>query len=221
MPKAKRYSDGNALIAALRQCGWHDRFVSARLEKRDCDLATITRESVGRNTFRAFHHQPKKPGETFRAWAQEAISEARVASLRRVGSHPEYSRWLYGLSDHFRAFWRDQMLGNDISYGPSLKLPNLVMRHVCLYKGLSDELVEKLVWYLHVPLDSFTIQAVAQCVDLFPNKEAIGKIPASATMSFIKNREMYEAFQEGIRQMAAEVGVPPITLDYVAWDSSH
>jgi len=113
------------------------------------------------------------------------------------------------------------MLGNDISYGPSLKLPNLVMRHVCLYRGLSDELVEKLVWYLHVPLDSFTIQAVARCVDLFPNKQAIGRIPASATMSFIKNREMYEAFQEGIRQMAAEAGVPPIALDYVAWDSSH
>jgi hypothetical protein len=186
-----------------------------------CDLTAIIHDSVGRNTFRAFHHQPQKPGETFRAWALTALDNTRLRSLQQVKSQAEYSEWLVLLSDHFRSFWKKRMLGNEISYGPSTKLPNLFMRHLCLYRELSHEFSENLVWYLEVPLDSYTIQAVANCVDLFVGKDAIGRVPPSATMGFIEDRAMYEAFQAGIRQIVKKAGVPAIALDHVAWDGSH
>jgi hypothetical protein len=152
----------------------------------------------------------------FRAWALNALDDARLRSLQQVKSQLEYSEWLYRLSDHFRGFWKKQMQGNEIPYGPSLKLPNLPVRQLCLYREISDDCGENLMWYLEVPLDSYTIQAVANCIDLFVNKRAIGKIPSSATMSFIKNRAMYEAFQDGIRQITRRADVPAIALDYVA-----
>ncbi len=221
MPPAKRFPDEGTIIAALHECRWNEQFAKSRRGASDHDLSSIIHDSVGKNTFRAFRHQPRKPSETFRSWALSALDNARLNSLRQVNSQPQYSGWLMELSDHFRSFWKDQMEGNEISYGPSLKLPNLLMRHVCLYKELSDVCSEKLRWYLEVPLDSYTIQAVANCVDSFAGKAAIGKIPLTATMNFVRNRAMYEAFQDGIRQIAKKAGVPAIALDLAAWDDSH
>ena len=55
----------------------------------------------------------------------------------------------------------------------------------------------------------------------FPEGIAIGKIPATATMKFVNSIQMYEAFQRGIRELAKEARVPPITLDCIAWDAGH
>jgi hypothetical protein len=79
------------------------------------------------------------------------------------------------------------------------------------------------VRFLHVPLDSYTIVGVKNCAKLFPQPqaEAIGKIPNTATMSFVKDKRMYDALQSGMRELVRKAGVPPITLDCLAWDNGH
>src|ERR1039458_3236972 len=59
----------------------------------------------------------------------------------------------------------------------------------------------RLVWYLHVPLDSYSIQAVRNCIDA-RLKEQIGHIPSSAGMGFVKTREVYDGLQKTIRLLA-------------------
>ena len=103
----------------------------------------------------------------------------------------------------------------------SFKLPNLLVKRLCLYREVKLKDFNRVVWFLHVPLDSYTIVAVKNCVESFPDQGVIGKVPSTATMSLIKNQKMYDAFQAGIRRMAREAGVPPITLDCLAWDKSH
>jgi hypothetical protein len=65
MPTVKRFPDETELIVALRECRWNERFAHARRAESACDLRDIVHHSVGRNTFRAFHHQPQRPGDTF------------------------------------------------------------------------------------------------------------------------------------------------------------
>src|SRR5580693_4144510 len=114
MPIAKRFTDEAALVSALSQCHWEHSLQRGRSDERDCDLETIILHAVGRNTFRAFHHLPKRPGETFRAWALMALDEARLQSLQSVRSQPEYTDWLYHLSADFRRFWKKQMKGIEV-----------------------------------------------------------------------------------------------------------
>ena len=40
-------------------------------------------------------------------------------------------------------------------------------------------------------------------------------------MNFVKDYEAYTCLQVGIRQLADQAGVPPIALDYLAWDDVH
>ncbi len=99
-------------------------------------------------------------------------------------------------------------------FGPSFKLPNLLVKRLCFYCGVRDLDFERVIPFLHVPLDSYTLQALAKCCS------ELG-IRSTATMSFIKDRHTYERFQSHIRKLAKEAKVPPITLDCLAWDEGH
>lgn len=213
MKKPYRFANEKELSAELRKTAWKECFKRGRLEQKHSDLEKIVHDSVGANTFRAFHHMPKKPSDTFRTWGLKALDKERLQSLREVRSQSEYTKWLYRLQDHFRRFWKRQMQ-NDIHFGASLKIPNLLVKQLCLWHEISDEDCKRIIRYLEVPLDIYTIQALANCVDAFPGKAYIGAIPESATMKFVRNLEMYEAFQNGIRDIAEKAGVAPITLDF-------
>jgi hypothetical protein len=76
-------------------------------------------------------------------------------------------------------------------------------------------MAERLVYA--VPLDSYTIVAVKYCVELFPHAGTIGKIPKTATMSFVKNQRMYDAFQSGIRKLATRRVCLRLPLIALAW----
>lgn len=220
MPTPKKYADSNELIRSLRVCHWREWFSDSRGEEKDSDLKLIIRHSVGPNIFRAFRHLPEKPSVVFREWAYDSLDKRFLSDLTSCNSRPHYRRWAYAVSDSLRDCW-EQRTGHEMPYGPSLKLTNLVAKRLCLFRGISLAKVERLIWLLEVPLDIYTIQAVANCVSGFPGHSAIGRVPASATMSFIKNQMMYEAFQEGIHQIASEAGAPSIALDCVAWDAAH
>jgi len=134
--------------------------------------------------------------------------------MQSVTSQSEYTDWLYQLGEDFRRFWKQEMR-KEMDFGRSLKLLNLLAKRLCIYREIQVEEFRRIVRFLEVPLDSYTIQAVANCNVI--NK----RIPLSATMSFVEDLPTYEEFQRGIRQLAEGVGVPAIAFECLAWDAGH
>ncbi len=215
MPKLRRYTCEKELVLALREYPWLAWFKLERYSERKSTLETIIYHSIGGNTFRAFRNSPSAPSKVFRTWALKILKNSRLENFKHISSQNDYSIWLDQISDDFRRYWRRRMQ-KDIPFGPSLKLPNLLAKRLCLFNGISEPRFLRIVHFLEVPLDKYTIQAIANC-----KGSKIGNIPSSATMSFIKNRQIYNEFQMRIRSITRKARVPAIALDCLAWDASH
>lgn len=236
MPTPKQWTDRDHLVRELKKYKWKEWFDKEQKEeskeyknqsdkelKKRCEseLQQIIKNAVGANTFRAFKcHGDNHPSVTFREWAYQALNQKRTLdNLWSVKSQDEYNKWLSKLVRSFREYWESKM--GEVAYGPYFKMCNLLVKRLCLLPNVMPKQLDGVVWYLHVPLDSYTIAAVKNCVESFPDPDAIGKIRSDASMGDVKDEKMYEAFQSGIRDVAREAGVPPITLDCLAWDSGH
>jgi hypothetical protein len=213
MPTPHRFNRAQ-LESELEQYPWEAWFQLERWKERNSDLEAIINSAVAGNTFRAFHHMPHPPARTFRDWAIGAIDSRGLKSMQSVTSQSEYTDWLYRLGEDFRRFWKQEMR-KEMDFGRSLKLLNLLAKRLCICREIQVEEFRRIVRFLEVPLDSYTIQAVANC-------DVINKrIPLSATMSFVEDLPTYEEFQRGIRQLAEGVGVPAIAFECLAWDAGH
>jgi len=220
LPTPKQWESPAKLVDDLRHYDWRGWFHAGRRSNADKDLRAIIKVAVERNTFRAFHKLPNRPSETFRNWAFQAFNQPSLAGLLTVNSQSQYDEWLSSLVADFQRDWKEHM-GSEIPFGPSFKLPNLLVKRLFVYREMPTDVFERIVWFLHVPLDSYTIRAVANCVESFPEPISIRKVPSTASMGFVKNEEMYSAFQSGMRKLASKAGVPPISLDCLAWDEGH
>lgn len=122
----------------------------------------------------------------------------------------------------FRAFHNTPRRPSEVFREWALEalIGRLLMKGVCGVPEIPKATYDRLVWFLHVPLDSYSIQAVRNCIDA-RLKEQIGHIPSSAGMGFMKTREVYDGLQETIRLLAEKANVPPIALDILAWDEAH
>lgn len=212
MPKPKTWLTPEALISDLKE-HWHSR--GQQIRASSAEWQTSIREAVSANTFRAFQNLPARPSVTFRGWAFSAlVTQGHFNELPSLSTQEQYDRWLDRLVEDFQDSWRNAMKTN-ISFGPSYKLPNLLMKVACQRLAAPDQ--GRILCFLHIPLDSFTLSGIRRFASL-PQGQLI---PASATMSFINNREDYSSVQSQIRQLAAKAGVPPIAYDYLAWDQGH
>ncbi|MBI4877329.1 MAG: hypothetical protein HY822_22105, partial [Acidobacteria bacterium] len=167
MPTPKQWSSAAELIADMRSCDWQGWFSEGRIKHVNSDWQSIANGAVGANTFRAFTKLPSRPSVVFREWAYKSLAggSSRYSGLMAVNSQAEYDKWLKELAGSFRRRWKREM-GSDIPFGPSLKLPNLLMKCACLWHEVPKSKSNRLIWYLHVPLDSYTIQAVRNCTAL-------------------------------------------------------
>lgn len=216
----KTYPDTEQMTKALQAYDWQDWFLRKRREEANSTLKEIIRHSVAGNTFRAFHKLRVRPSEVFRHWAYEAIASGSLRDLIGLRTQKSFDAWLQGLSRAFQEAWRAKT-GRRIPFGPGRKLPNLLMKRLCLSREIPQPVVDGLVWFLHVPLDNYSLAVIRFCVSSFPNAARIGNIPRSATMSFVADEKMYKAIQEGIRVLAKRASVPPIALDLLAWNDAH
>ena len=103
-------------------------------------------------------------------------------------------------------------MGSKLPFGPSWKLVNLVMKRLTLELPFRHR--KRIMNFLHVPLDRYTLAAVRKLVVLLHGRE----IPAQATMAFITNARDYASIQESIRDLAKRANVPAIAVDYVVWN---
>jgi hypothetical protein len=216
LPSPKIWSTRDQLVADLAIFPWRKEV--ERTEKAAAgDWEDVISRSVASNTFRAFHRMPQRPSEVFRTWALDAfVHRGFLKSLSIVSTRSEYDVWLTALVQDFQNCWQSRM-GKEVPYGPAYKLPNLLLKCVALRPELPRSQRGQLVEWLHVPLDSYTIQALRGWLTL-PDG---GRIPSGATMKFIRDANLYESLQSEIKGISGLAHVPPIAFDYLAWDASH
>jgi hypothetical protein len=205
-----REFDRRELVEELRKRG------PALLRKlyQKASLDEIIQRSVDRTTYRAFHHLAEKPSIIFREWAATKLKSSQPLELGRIDSHADFNMLLCVLVGRLAKVW--QRRGKKpICFGGKTKLVNLLLKALVRWEGLTDDQRAKLIPLLHVPLDSYTIAAVRRFADVGV------RIPKGASMSFVKTQAMYDKFQQTMREVAAEAGVPPICVDLLAWDYAH
>lgn len=113
---------------------------------------------------------------------------------------------------------------SEFTYGQAQKWLNMMLKYVLLIEG--DSVLKK---YLHIPIDSYIMQAVGSdnsklkyCLKLecVPKKNGtVGKYSESASKPWSKwNYEEYIAFQNCIREAISESGYSsPIEWENKAW----
>jgi len=184
--------------------------IATTFECRVASLEDIVKQSVGGNTFRSFRGMPKKPSEVFRNWALRALADKRsIERVTHLQSPRDYDDWLQDFSSAFRRNWQKQM-GTVLPYGPSRKLPDLLLKHFVRWSSLTNDQRGRLMTFLHVPLDSFTLVGIRNCID-------DPEIPADATMKFVAGLTMYNQVQDAIRAITDRAKVPAIYFDVLAW----
>jgi hypothetical protein len=217
------FEDREKLVAALskHKADWWNLYepICASIQRKfgELNVEAIVEASVASNTFRAFHNCSSKPSQVFREWGNEHFKDT-LDKYRGAKSQREFDKWLGDIVQSLQETWPHEA-GRKLGFGASLKLVNLVAKHLCICKEINSEDGKRVAWYLHVPLDRYTIVALRNCSSDVP--PATWKIPSEATMSFIQKPELYWAFQYRIRELAFAAHVPPIVFDFVCWNGAH
>ena len=176
----------------------------------------LEKPGVGGNTFRRFSHMPEKPSEVYKAWASKFSCDARyvkyIDELLCIDSSEDYNKWISKLSKSLNRFWYRHM-GQEMDYASRRKLPNLFLKRLVLWDELKSPTRNRLIRYLHIPWDKYTLAGIRNCVE--------DRIPKNATMGFVDNRIIYNTLQQAIRRIAKKAGVPPIYYEVLLWDLNH
>ena len=210
-PKPYEFRDSDEIAQYLSR---NKVELGKNFDQRIDSLEEIIRVSVSGNTFRAFRKLPQKPSVVFRGWALvEFQGPKAIDTLTNISSQPQYDEWAREFSDRLSRTWKKEM-GTAMPYGPSRKLPNLILKCFLFWSGLNQSQRDKLINYLHVPLDSFTLVGIRNCIN-------DPKIPRTATMNFIDSETKYNPIQQAIRDVTRKAEVPAIYFDMLAWDMGH
>jgi hypothetical protein len=209
MPKPRVFRNEEELGQCLVKA---EAKLSKWLGKRK-PTAYVVRRSVGGSTFRSFR-DVKKPSKIFRGWALKSLTRwIKNDELSRISDQVQYDRWLRKESKKLRNHWNRRSRIR-IKYGQRSKLMDLLMKEVVRCDELDESIGKRLVRWLHVPLDKYTLRAVRKCVD-------DPRIPSGASMGFVKSRGVYEKVQKAVRDLAHDAHAAPILLDVAVWNRQH
>jgi hypothetical protein len=125
MPTPKIWETADDLVVALKK-DWNTH--ASKLRNADADWESSIQSAVSGNTFRAFRNLPHRPSRVFREWAFDAlITRGYIHELKKVRTQENYDQWLDKLVSDFSKYWKRKMKVS-IPFGPSYKLPNLLMK---------------------------------------------------------------------------------------------
>jgi hypothetical protein len=217
VPTPLEFAGKKDLIARLRADA---ESLAVWFEGRYDDVGAMVRDSVGSSTFRAFAHMPNPPSRVFYTWAEQMLSDDGVVwEIINLRSERAYDFWLKIFSKNLSQHWHRKM-GRTMPYGPGRKLTNLLMKQVVLWSRLDDEQRSRLIGFLHIPFDKYSITVLRNCVpDAY--RPTVGQIRKDVTMKFVDCEAKYDALMVLASEIAEEAGLPPIYLDVLAWDQSH
>ena len=177
-------------------------------------------QSVDRNTIRAFHLKStgsdQKPLDLYRR-TLTSYFEKELQNFRRLTSAEDYADFVVQSARMIEAVF-DGAAGRMgfMGFGRAAKLFNLTCKSMLRHDQLTDSERDCLMKLLHVPLDSFTLQAIRKLKPPF-------SIPSTASMGWLKMNDVaaYHQLQEWIRLKCEAVNVYPIHYEIAAWDQAH
>ena len=185
---------------------------------RKDDIKKIVNHSVGGNTFRAgpLLIPGKRPCvDVFRPWAVDMLND-KMADIKSVSTQADWDKLLNDIQIDLKSKWKVEG-GNDMGYGRRMKLINLVMKHFIWYDDLTSLQRNRILEFLHVPLDSYTI---AKIRIMYNSTLPPGMPPAKKTssMGFVTSKKIYDYMHNIIRSASSKAGTPPIYFDILAWN---
>jgi hypothetical protein len=217
VPTPLEFADKEELIARLRADA---ESLASWFETRYEDVESIVWDSGSSNTFRAFAHMPRPPSQVFYDWAERMLSDDGVVEqITNLRSERAYDFWLKGFSQNLSEHWRRKMR-RKMPYGASRKLPNLLMKLFVLWSRLDDEQRLRLIGFLHIPFDKYSLTVFRNCVpDAY--LPTVGRIRKDVTMKFVDSEAKYDALMALASEIVQEADLPPIYLDVLAWNQTH
>lgn len=184
------------------------------------EVQRLVWESVGANTFRAFRGMPERPSVVFRTWAYgRLVGPSFSGELSNTSERGEYDQWLAAFAHDLGEAWgRSTGRERTLSFGHGRKMTNLLMKHVARWSIFEEHTRRRLIGYLHVPFDSFSLSLLGCCLP-DSRRPTLQPIPKNVTMGWVDSQSQYDELQTLCRDIAAEAGVAPIHLDILAWNS--
>jgi hypothetical protein len=217
MPLLNEFRDRDSVVNTLKACDWTEWFCNHR--SRGWELADVVRISVGANTFRYFRYLPEQPSVVFRSWATRAITPDLVNQLCAGETQSEFDAILRRLVGSLDRAWVRAM-GAHMKTGPAIKLPSLLLKHLCASTLVPSRSLDAATRFLHTPLDSYTLGAIRLVHNEVANRRN-DMIPRGAGMGWISDWRQYKQVQATIQDCAAEAGVPCIAFDVLVWNGLH
>lgn len=207
-------SDRNALVVALRA---FDRAAIVKLY-RGRDLAgkspaELLAFTMDRTIFRAFHHET--PKRRYAGWRWHRQADQLVATLNALKDQAAFDRLARQLGESLVADWgptNDRGKPSRMNVGVAMKIANLALKHLAFSEHSKNP---RLMSWLHVPWDSFTLKP------LRPFWTGAPAIPANPSQGFVTDLALYDRLHAAISDIAAEAGVDRITYEFWAWDRAH
>jgi hypothetical protein len=190
-------------------------FFSRRFESHD----KLIKASADQNTVRAFHHSSYGlkigPLKLYRELAARFLKN-ELKNWRKIRTREEMSEFVLKQAERLRKDWlkrtKREGYGFDIGIGRAAKLLNLLLKHLTLSSQLSRKERKRLIPFLEVPLDKYTLLGIRRLCPL-------AKIPKTASMGFVQRKEQYTELQNQIFELCDPYC--PAHYEVAAWNASH
>jgi hypothetical protein len=208
--------DCDTLVRLLQE---HSASFIKQFFRPEQDLYSLIKHCVAGNTFRAFHNCAQPPSTVFRRWAVSRLVGDWFALLGEAEAQQDYDKIIEAFADDLERQWLSEAK-IPLAFGRGRKLRNLLMKHIVRWSGIPAADQGKLIGFLHVPLDEYSLIAfrrIAASGELGPKIN----IPKKPSMSFIKTPESYNQLQNLMQAVASQAKVPRISIDLVAWNLAH
>lgn len=179
------------------------------------DISCLVKLSVSGNTFRAFHlaKHGLKPSVVYRSWVSKRMKQL-VEPIQKMKCHAEMRALTIETAHDLSKHWNSETRGrSNLDFGRAAKMLNLSFKHLLVFNDFPMGDRQRLIDYLDVPLDSFTLQGVRL---LLPD---LG-IPANATMKAVGDEQRYIAIQDAIRNLCGP-SYSPVHYEFASWNKVH
>lgn len=167
-------------------------------------------------SYRSFPNE--SPGQRFQRWRWYDKADAICQRLKKMSKQSDFDQFAFELGLSLVEDWGPKGdMGQDsrMNLGVAMKIVNLLFKHLTYIWGIQNH---QLVNFLHVPWDKYTLQPLRF---IFNESVREYRMPATASMGFVKTRDMYVALHAFISTICGEAGVPRIYYEFYAWDDSH
>ena len=145
----------------------------------------------------------------------EAFIDEKI-DLNSITSQECWNELVNGASNYLMVKFNNSNSTSPLKGGRAKKLVNLVFKYLMLHENIDTKKVEQLIPFLHVPLDSYSLQGIRNIAPEF-------NIHKNVSMGWdeLDDDSLYLKIQEWIGGECAKHGCYRIHYEIAAWDTAH